>query len=61
MVSINDELVRLFLEKKISYLYLLKKLSTLLSKKEFIKYKSIEPKNITDILNLNKIIKSKIV
>ena len=61
LVSINDELVRLYLSKKISYSHLLKKLLNLLSKKEFKKYKFIEPKNITDILNLNKYIKSKIV
>ena len=61
LVSINDELVRLYLTKKISYSYLLKKLLNLLGKKEFKKYKFIEPKNITDILTLNKYIKSKII
>ena len=61
LVSINDELVRLYLTKKISYSYLLKKLLNLIDKKEFKKYKFIEPKNINDILNLNKYIKSKII
>ena len=60
MVTINDELVRQFLNKKISYLILINKLLKLINKKEFIKYKSIEPKKITDILKLNKIILSKI-
>ena len=32
----------------------------LMSKKEFLKYKYIEPKNIADIFMINKIIKSKI-
>ena len=61
IVTINDELVRLFLDKKISYLTLTSKLFKLIHKDEFVKYKFIEPKKITDILNLNKIIKSKIV
>ena len=60
LVTINDELVKLFLNKKISYLNLINKLSKLMHKKEFIKYKFIEPKKITDILKLNKLIKSKI-
>ena len=61
IVTINDYLVALFLDKKITYLELIKNLSKLLSKKEFNKYKFIEPKRITDILNLNKILKSKII
>ena len=60
LVSLNDELVRLFLNKKFSYLTLINKLFKLMHKKEFIKYKFIEPKKITDILKLNKLIKSKI-
>ena len=60
LVTINDELVRLFLNKKFSYLTMINKLSKLMHKKEFIKYKFIEPKKITDILKLNKLIKSKI-
>ncbi len=60
LVTTNDQLVKLFLEKKITYLELIKNLLKILSKKEFIKYKLIEPKTITDILNLNKTIKLKI-
>ncbi len=60
LVSSNDELVKLFLAKKFDYEALLEKLFKFVSKKEFIKYKSIEPKKIIDILNLNKEIKSKI-
>ena len=58
IVSCNDELVNLFLKQKISYLTLLKNLNKILLKKEFVKYKFIEPKKITDILNLNKYIKT---
>ena len=39
---------------------MISKLLILISKKEFTKYKFIEPKKITDILKLNKLIKSKI-
>ena len=60
LVTINDELVRLYLNKKFSYSILINKLFKLIHKKEFIKYKFIEPKKITDILKLNKLIKSKI-
>ena len=61
LVSVNDHLVNLLLNKKITYLELTKKLFKIVSKNEFIKYKFIEPKKITDILNLNKILKSKII
>ena len=61
LVSVNDHLVNLLLNHKITYLELIEKLSKIVSKKEFNKYKFIEPKKITDILNLNKILKSKII
>ena len=61
LVSVNDHLVNLLLNKKITYLQLIEKLFKIVSKKEFSKYKFIEPKKITDILNLNKILKSKII
>ena len=61
LVSSNDYLVDLLLKKKITYLELIEKLFKIISKKEFIKYKSIEPKKITDILNLHKYLKSKII
>ena len=61
LVSANDHLVNLLLNNKITYLELIEKLSKIISKKEFNKYKFIEPKRITDILNLNKILKSKII
>ena len=60
IVSVNDHLVNLLLNHKITYLELIEKLLKIVSKKEFIKYKFIEPKNIIDILNLNRTLKSKI-
>ena len=60
VVSANDHLVNLLLNNKITYLELIERLLKIVSQKEFIKYKFIEPKKITDILKLDKILKSKI-
>ena len=57
LVSANDQLVNF--SKKISYTELIQYLLRILSKREFIVYKSIAPKKITDILDLDKYIKSK--
>ena len=59
LVSVNDHLVKLLLNNKITYLELIDKLIKKIFKKEFTKYKFIEPKKITDILNLNKILNQK--
>ena len=61
VVSANDHLVNLLLNNKITYLELIERLLKIVSQKEFIKYKFIEPKKITDILRLDKILKSKII
>ena len=60
LVAANDEFVSLFLKEKISYTEFLKKLVKFVKKKEFTKYKRIEPRNIADILKLNQKIRSKI-
>tara|TARA_Y100000996_G_C22535729_1_gene648202 strand:+ start:559 stop:1725 length:1167 start_codon:yes stop_codon:yes gene_type:complete len=60
LVSINDQLVKLFLSKKINYLTMIKLLLKFISKGQFEKYKFIEPKKITDIFKLNNLIKSKL-
>ena len=60
LVAANDEYVNLFLSKKISYNELLKKLINFISKKEYARYKLIEPKKIIDILKLNKYVRSTI-
>ena len=59
LVSTNDELVSLFLKKKIKFNEISKKLISVLNLKEFIKYKKIKPKNINEILNLNKYVRLK--
>ncbi len=60
LVSANDELVRLFLNKKISYTSIKKTLIKFLSLKEFNKYKKIQPKKIKEIIKLSKYVRLKI-
>ena len=60
LVSANDEFVKLFLEKKIKFTDISKKLISFLKIKEFTKYKTISPKNINEIIKLNNYVRIKI-
>ena len=60
LVSANDELVRLYLNKKIKYNEIASKLLKVLSLKEFAKFKKIKPRNISDIIHLDKHVRLKI-
>ena len=60
VVASNDKLVELFLNKKIKFTDIQKKLFKIIKKKEFQKFKKISPKNITDITNLNDYVRLKI-
>ena len=60
LVSANDELVRLYLNKKIQYNEIASKLLKLLSLDEFTKFKKIKPRNISDIVKLDKHVRLKI-
>ena len=53
VVSANDALVNLFLEKKIGFLDIYKELIKFIKLNEYLKYKHIKPKKIKDIINLN--------
>ena len=53
LISANDTLVDLFLNKKISFYEIYEKLNTILNLKEFSKLKSIKPKNLSQIMNLS--------
>ncbi len=56
LVTINDELVKLFLNKKISFIMMQKTLLKLIINKDLKKYFNKEPKNISDIyLMVNKV------
>ena len=60
IVAANDELVNNFLNKKIKFTDISKKLLNFLNLKEFKKYKLIKPKNIESIEKLNKYVRIKI-
>ena len=59
LVSANDELVRLFLNKKIKFLDISKKLIMIMNLNEFKKKRKIIPKNFKQISNLNKYVRLK--
>ena len=52
LITANDTLVNLFLNKKISFYEIYEKLNTILNSQEFLKFKSIKPKNLRQIMNL---------
>lgn len=60
LVSANDEFVNLFLNEKISYLDIFKKLYKFINLKEFAKYKKIEPKSVEEIIKLHNYVRLKI-
>ena len=60
IISCNDMLVNLFLQKKISYTDLCKKLIKFSKIREFQKYKKIKPKNTSEIYDLSKYVSLKI-
>lgn len=59
VVSVNDELVDLFLKKSIQFNDISKFLLKIIKKKEFIKYKTIKPKEICQIMDLYKYVRLK--
>ena len=60
VVASNDKLVELFLNKKIKFTDIQKKLFKTIKQKEFQKFKKILPLNISDITNLNNYVRLKI-
>ena len=60
LVSANDELVNLFLDKKISYKNFQKRLKNFIKLKEFRKLRRKKPKNIKEIYALNEYVRLKI-
>ena len=61
IVSANDTLVNLFLNHKISFVDIQKKLFKIIKSQEFIKFKNIKPRNISDIHKLNNYVRLKIL
>ena len=60
LVSINDKLVQLFLDNRIKYTDISKKMHNMLRLKELKKYKIKKAKNIYEIININKKIKGNV-
>ncbi len=60
MVTANDELVYLFLDGKINFLDIVKKLSMIMKLREFNKYRYIYPKNYNQIKNLSSYVRLKV-
>ena len=61
IVSANDELVNLFLNRKIKFADISKNLLKIVKDRKYSKYKLLKPKKIGDIINLNSYVRSKIV
>ena len=59
LVSANDELVDLFLKKKIKFLDISKKLTTILKLNEFKKLRTKKPNNLAQIMHLNRYVRLK--
>jgi len=60
IVSTNDKLVNLFLNNQINFLDIQKYLLIILNNKKFKKFKKIEPKKVSEIINLDKYLHTKI-
>ena len=60
IVSANDQLVDYYLNGKIKFDEIEKKLLNFINNKEFRKFKRIQPKRIENIINLNKYVRLKI-
>ena len=60
MVSINDKLVDLFLNNRIKFTDISKKMNNILGLNEYKKFKKLKVNKINDIMKLNKLIIDKI-
>ena len=60
LVATNDELVDLFLKRKIKYSHIKSKLVENIEKKEFKRYKKILPRTISDVIKLSNQVRLKI-
>ena len=61
IVSANDVLVNLYLQKQIKFTDIQKKLFLILKNKEFLKYKKYFPSKAKDIIELNKYVHLKVL
>ena len=59
LVSANDQLVDMFLKKKINFQDIIIKLNTILGMKLFLKYKKKAPKNYNEVIKLSDYVRLK--
>ena len=59
IVTVNDNLVKQFLDDKIKFTDISRALLKILNNENFSKYKRIMPRNINDILKLNRYVSLK--
>ena len=60
VVSANDEYVRMYLNGKITYSQISKKLLQFIKDKQFQKFKKLMPRKLSDIINLDRYVRLKI-
>tara|TARA_B100000963_G_C22605181_1_gene662132 strand:+ start:828 stop:1994 length:1167 start_codon:yes stop_codon:yes gene_type:complete len=60
LVSLNDKLVKLFLDDRIKFTDISKKMNTMLELNEFKKFKKFKVKKVDDIMSLNNKVESKL-
>ena len=60
IVSANDEIINMYLNGKIKYADISKKLFNFINKKEFTRFKYIQPSSIKEIVKLNNYVRLKI-
>ncbi len=59
LVTVNDEVVKLFLEKKIKFTDITKIITRTIYSKKYLKYKKKPANNLNKIINLNKFVRLK--
>ena len=59
LVSVNDEVVRLFLNGKIKFTEIHKIIIKIISSRKYLKYKKKSPNNLSKIIKLNKFVRLK--
>ena len=60
VVSANDEYVRMYLNGNITYSQISKKLLQFIKDKQFLKFKKLMPRKLSDIINLDRYVRLKI-
>ena len=59
LISANDELVQMYLEKQIKFLDIIKNLKKIINLKQFNRYRYISPRNYDQIYNLSRYVRLK--